>query len=202
MTRWRIGYKAGKAAKLVDDTVPGVVKLGDLQKILQALLRERVAIRDMETILETLADWGTRTQDTDVLVEYVRNALRRSICAQYAAPVEDGRLTLVCVTLDPALEDQIDAYVDRGGHGSSLHMPARVARQIADKVATQLQSVAARGRLPVVIASPTVRAIVHQIVSPHVPGLAVLGYNEVVSGIEVESVGLVTPITDKQPAVA
>ncbi len=191
-----------KAAKLVEDTVPGVVKLGDLQKILQALLRERVAIRDMETILETLADWGTRTQDADVLVEYVRNALRRSICAQYAAPDDDARLTLVCVTLDPALEDQIDAYVDRGGHGSSLHMPARVARQIADKVATQLQSVAARGRLPVVIASPTVRAIVHQIVSPHVPGLAVLGYNEVVSGIEVESVGLVTPIADKQPAVA
>jgi flagellar biosynthesis protein FlhA len=189
-----------KAGKLVEDTVPAVVKLGDLQKVLQNLLRERVPIRDMETILETLADWGTKTQDADVLVEYVRNALRRSICSQYAAPDEDGRLTLVAVTLDPQLEDQIDAYIERGGHGTSLHMPAKVARQIADRVAAQLQSVAARGRLPVVIASPTVRAIVHQIVSPHVPGLAVLGYNEVVSGIEVESVGLVTPITDKQPA--
>jgi flagellar biosynthesis protein FlhA len=189
-----------KAGKLVEDTVPAVVKLGDLQKILQSLLRERVAIRDMETILETLADWGAKTQDADVLVEYVRNALRRTICAQYAAPDDDGKLTLVAVTLDPALEDQIDAYIERGGHGTSLHMPARVARQIADKVKAQLQTVAARGRLPVVIASPTVRAIVHQIVGPHVPGLAVLGYNEVVSGIEVESVGLVTPITDKQPA--
>jgi len=186
-----------KAGKLVEDTVPAVVKLGDLQKVLQNLLRERVPIRDMETILETLADWGTKTQDADVLVEYVRNALRRSICSQYAAPDEDGRLTLVAVTLDPQLEDQIDAYIERGGHGTSLHMPAKVARQIADKVAAQLQSVAARGRLPVVIASPTVRAIVHQIVSPHVPGLAVLGYNEVVSGIEVESVGLVTAIGDK-----
>lgn len=189
-----------KAGKLVEDTVPAVVKLGDLQKVLQNLLRERVPIRDMETILETLADWGTKTQDADVLVEYVRNALRRSICSQYAAPDEDGRLTLVAVTLDPQLEDQIDAYIERGGHGTSLHMPAKVARQIADRVAAQLQSVAARGRLPVVIASPTVRAIVHQIVGPHVPGLAVLGYNEVVSGIEVESVGLVTPFTDKQPA--
>jgi flagellar biosynthesis protein FlhA len=189
-----------KAGKLVDDTIPAVVKLGDLQKILQALLRERVAIRDMETILETLADWGTRTQDADVLVEYARNALRRSICSQYAAPDDEGKLTLVAVTLDPQLEDQIDAYIERGGHGTSLHMPARVARQIADKVASQLQSVAARGRLPVVIASPTVRATVHQIVGPHVPGLAVLGYNEIVSGIEVESVGLVTAITDKQPA--
>ncbi len=193
------GLKA-KASKLVEDTVPAIVKLGDLQKILQALLRERVAIRDMETILETIADWGAKTNDADVLVEYVRNALRRSICAQYAAPDDDGKLTLTCVTLDPALEDQIDAYIERGGHGTSLHMPARVARQIAEKVATQLQSVAARGRLPVVIASPPVRAVVHQIVGPHVPGLAVLGYNEVVSGIEVESVGLVTPIADKQPA--
>ncbi len=189
-----------KAGKLVEDTIPGVVKLGDLQKILQALLRERVPVRDMETILETLADWGAKTQDADVLVEYVRNALRRTICAQYAAPDDEGKLTLTCVTLDPALEDQIDAYIERGGHGTSLHMPARVARQIAERVAAQLQSVLARGRLPVVIASPTVRATVHQIVSPHVPGLAVLGYNEVVPGIEVESVGLVTPITDKQPA--
>ena len=189
-----------KAGKLVEDTIPGIVKLGDLQKILQALLRERVPVRDMETILETLADWGAKTQDADVLVEYVRNALRRTICAQYAAPDDEGKLTLTCVTLDPALEDQIDAYIERGGHGTSLHMPARVARQIAERVAAQLQSVLARGRLPVVIASPTVRATVHQIVSPHVPGLAVLGYNEVVPGIEVESVGLVTPITDKQPA--
>ena len=189
-----------KAGKLVEDTIPGVVKLGDLQKILQSLLRERVAIRDMETILETLADWGAKTQDADVLVEYARNALRRTICAQYAAPDDDGRLTLTCVTLDPALEDQIDAYIERGGHGTSLHMPAKVARQIAERVAAQLQNVAARGRLPVVIASPAVRATVHQIVGPHVPGLAVLGYNEVVPGIEVESVGLVTHITDKQPA--
>ncbi len=193
------GLKA-KAAKLVEDTVPAIVKLGDLQKILQALLRERVAVRDMETILETIADWGAKTNDADVLVEYVRNALRRGICAQYAAPDDDGKLTLVCVTLDPALEDQIDAYIERGGHGTSLHMPARVARQIAEKVAAQLQLVAARGRLPVVIASPPVRAVVHQIVAPHVPGLAVLGYNEVVPGIEVESVGLVAPIADKQPA--
>ncbi|MCC5822973.1 MAG: flagellar biosynthesis protein FlhA [Phycisphaerales bacterium] len=189
-----------KAGKLVEDTIPGVVKLGDLQKILQSLLRERVPVRDMETILETLADWGARTQDADVLVEYVRNALRRTICAQYAAPDDDGKLTLACVTLDPALEDQIDAYIERGGHGTSLHMPAKIARQIAEKVTAQLQSVAARGRLPVVIASPAVRATVYQIVGPHVPGLAVLGYNEVIPGIEVESVGLVGALADKQPA--
>ncbi|MEM9372610.1 MAG: flagellar biosynthesis protein FlhA, partial [Planctomycetota bacterium] len=183
-----------KAGKLVEETIPGIIKPGDLQKVLQALLRERVPVRDMETIVETLADWGTKTQDADVLVEYVRNALRRTICAQYAAPGENGKLTLVCTTLDPALEDQIDAYIERGGHGTSLHMPANIARQVADAIAEQLKRVSARGRLPAVIASPTVRAVVWQILSPHVQGVAVLGYNEIVSGIEVESVGLVSAI--------
>jgi flagellar biosynthesis protein FlhA len=154
----------------------------------------------METIMETLADWGTKTQDADVLVEYVRNALRRTICSQYASPDETGVLTLACVTLDPRLEDQIDAYIERGGHGTSLHMPANVAKQIAEKITESLQGVSARGRLPVVIASPTVRAVVWQILSPHVPGVAVLGYNEVVSGVEVESVGLVGPVGQGQPA--
>lgn len=183
-----------KAGKLVEETIPSIVKPSDVQKVLQSLLRERVPVRDMETIVETLADWGTKTQDADVLVEYARNALRRTICAQYAAPDETGTMTLACVTLDPALEDQIDAYIERGGHGTSLHMPANIAKQIADRVAASLQQVSAAGRLPVVIASPTVRSVVWQIVSPHVPGLAVLGYNEVVTGVEVESLGLVGPI--------
>jgi len=189
-----------KAGKLVEETIPGIVKLGDLQKVLQALLRERVPIRDMETIIETLADWGTKTQDTDVLVEYARNALRRTICGQYVTPEDDGSFSLACVTLDPALEDQIDAYIERGGHGTSLHMPAKVARQIAEKVADELAKLTARGRMPVVIASPTVRAVVWQIVSPHVPGLAVLGYNEVVAGVKVDSVGFVGPIGQGEKA--
>src|SRR4051812_25857586 len=75
-----------KSPKLVEETVPGAVKTGDLQKILQNLLRERVPVRDLETILETLADWGPRTKDLDVLTEYVRNALRRTICLQHAGP--------------------------------------------------------------------------------------------------------------------
>jgi len=187
-----------KAGKLVEETIPAIVKPGDLQKVLQALLRERVPVRDMETIMETLADWGTKTQDADVLVEYVRNALRRTICSQYAAPDDEGVLTLTCVTLDPRLEDQIDAYIERGGHGTSLHMPANVAKQIAESIAGSLQGVSARGRLPVVIASPTVRAVVWQVLSPYVPGVAVLGYNEVVSGVEVESVGLVGPVGQGQ----
>jgi len=187
-----------KSAKLVEEAVPGIIKVGELQKILQSLLRERVPIRDMETILETLADWGTKTKDLDVLTEYVRNGLRRTICAIYAAPNTQGQLTLVCTTLDPGLEDQINAYIDRGAQGTSLNMPAAVARQIASEISTHLAAVTARGRLPVVIASPQVRSAVWQIVEPYVPAVAILGYNEVVAGIEVESVGLVGPIGENK----
>ncbi len=183
-----------KAGKLVEETVPGIVKTGELQKVLQSLLRERVPIRDMETILETLADWGTKTKDMDVLVEYVRNALRRTICSIYAMADDRGELSLLCVTLDPGLEDQINAYIERGGQGTSLNMPARIAREIATKIAQGLGDVNARGGMPVVIASPQVRHAVWQIIEPHVPAAAVLGYNEIVPGINVESVALIAPI--------
>jgi flagellar biosynthesis protein FlhA len=187
-----------KAAKLVEETVPGIVKTGELQKILQSLLRERVPIRDMESILETLSDWGTKTKDLDVLVEYVRNGLRRTICAQYATSDEEGRLRLLCVTLDPNLEDQINAYIDRNAQGTTMNMPARVARQIATKINEGLGLVTMNGGLPVVIASPQVRHAVWQIIEPHVPASAVLGYNEIVPGIDVESLALIGPVGQEQ----
>ena len=192
-----------KASKLVEEAIPGVIKIGELQKVLQSLLRERVPVRDIETILETLSDWGTKTKDLDVLVEYARNALRRTICSLYADTNDDGKLSLVCVTLDPRLEDQVSAYIDRGAAGTVLNVPAKVARDIASVVSDELGAVMARGRLPVVIASPQVRNAMWQILEPHIPGVAVLGYNEVVSGIDVESVGLIGPLgaqNREQPA--
>ena len=182
-----------RAPKLVEEAVPGIVKIGDLQRILQTLLKEAVPIRDLETILESLAEWGPKTTDPDVLVEYVRNALRRTICTQHAAPGESGSPTLVCVTLDPTLEDQISAYIDRGAEGTTVNMPARVANELAARIGSSLERVSAAGRPPVVIASPQVRAVVRQILEPHVPGVAVLGYNEVIPEIEVQSLALVMP---------
>ncbi|MEX2219877.1 MAG: FHIPEP family type III secretion protein, partial [Phycisphaerales bacterium] len=193
-----------KSPKLVEETVPAVVKSGDLQKVLQNLLRERVPVRDLETILETLADWGPRTKDLDVLTEYVRNALRRTICQQYASPPAEagGRPRLVCVTLDPVLEDQINGYIDRGQAGTSVSMPARVAAAIAQQVCESLRLVTAGGYPPVVIASPQVRAVVRQVLEPHVPTVAVLGYNEVIPTIEVESLALVGAPEGKEVAAA
>ncbi|MCC6676945.1 MAG: flagellar biosynthesis protein FlhA [Phycisphaerales bacterium] len=182
-----------KSPKLVEETVPAVIKPGELQKLLQNLLRERVPIRDLETVLETLSEWGTKTKDLEVLTEYVRKALRRTICGQYAGRDDQGALRLVCVTLDPTLEEQINAYIDRGASGTTVSMPARIAKRVADQIVRGLQPAVAAGHAPVIIASPQVRAVVRQIVEPHLPGIAVLGYNEVVNGVNVESVALIMP---------
>ncbi|TVQ62791.1 MAG: flagellar biosynthesis protein FlhA [Phycisphaerales bacterium] len=197
-----------KAPKLVEEVVPGIVKPGDLQRVLQALLRERVPIRDLEIILETLAEWGGRTKDTDVLVEYVRHALRRVICQQHASAAEPGagdsagRPRIVCVTLDPAFEDMVNGYIDRSSGATSVTMPARVASRASRRIIDALTPVTASGRPPVVIASPQVRAVVRQIMEPHLPNIIVLGYNEIVSEVEVESMGLVTPPTEASATTA
>ena len=189
-----------KAPKLVEETVPAIIKPVELQKILQNLLKERVSIRDLETILETLTEWGSKTKDLEVLTEYVRNGLRRGICQQYTSPGENGTPRLVCVTLDPTLEDQINGYIDRGPAGTTVNMPARVANRTAEHIVRALEPVMKAGHPAVVIASPPVRAVVRQIVEPHLPSVAVLGYNEVVLGIDVESLGLVMPPQERAAA--
>jgi flagellar biosynthesis protein FlhA len=191
-----------KCPRLVEEVVSGVTKPGELQRVLQNLLRERVPIRDLETILETLSEWGPRTKDLDVLTEYVRNSLRRTICHQYTTPTETGGHRLVCVTLDPALEDQVNAYIDRSATGTSVNIPAPVASRIVAQIMRALEQVTAAGSHPVVIASPQVRAVVRQLLAPRLPAVAVLGYNEAVAGVEVESVALVSPPGQAEPALA
>jgi len=153
-----------------------------------------VPIRDLETIVETLSDWASKTKDMDVLTEYVRNSLRRSICAQYAVPPESNSgkpHKLSCVTLDPEFEDIINGYIDRSPAGTTINMPASVANTVARHIVDSLQPVIQQGNIPVVIASPQVRAQVRQILEPHLPSAAVLGYNEIISGVDVESLALV-----------
>ncbi|MEY3025307.1 MAG: hypothetical protein RLZZ238_204, partial [Planctomycetota bacterium] len=193
-----------KSPKLVEELVPSVVKPSDLQKILQALLRERVAIRDLETIVETIAEWIPHTKDHDVLVEYVRNGLRRSICMQFSEADDRGRPRLRCVTMDPSLEDTISGYIDRSASGTTFTMPPQLANRIARAVAETARPLVDLGRPVVVLASPSVRAQVRQILEPHIAGVAVLGYNEVVRGTDLESLGLVqltnAPAQQARPA--
>ncbi len=180
-----------KAPKLVEDTIPGLIKPGELQKVLQALLRERVPIRDLEVIVETLADCAPHTKDTDVLVEYVRNALKRTICAAYVENDDAGRPRLYCITMDPAVEDRLSGYIDRGPGGTTVSVPGALAMKIARAVSEAASPLNAAGRQLIIVASPSVRSPLRQILEPHIPGVIVLGYNEITKGLDVESVGLV-----------
>jgi flagellar biosynthesis protein FlhA len=190
-----------QAPKLCEEVLGGekpAVKPGELQKVLQNLLRERVPVRDLETIVETLGDWSSRTRDLDVLTEYVRNGLRRTICSQYVVqePAE-GDATgqqmvsrLYCVSLDPQLEDLISGYIERSAEGTSMTMPPAAANRVVTAILTEAQRLVQAGRHPVVLASPQVRAQVRALIEPHLPTVAVLGYNEISKGVEVESLGL------------
>ena len=177
-----------------------LVKPSELQKVLQNLLRERVPVRDLATIVETLGEWAPRTKDLDVLTEYVRNALRRTVCSQYTVQEADssdpgmqgpGVTKLYCVSLDPALEDQILGYIDRSAEGTSMTMPPVVANRITAAIIEEVQRLIQAGHNPVVLASPQVRAQVRSLIEPHLPTCGVLGYNEISKGVEVESLGLI-----------
>ncbi len=177
--------------KLIEEIIPSVIKPGELQKVLQNLLRERVPIRDLEMIVETLGDWAPHTRDIDVLTEYARNALRRTISSQYVETDEHGKPRLYCVTFDPDLEDVISGYIDRGPGGTTMSMPPQVANRIAAATSKAAEPLVTGGHQIVVLTSPSVRAQVKQILDAHLPNVAVLAYNEVIKGLDVESLALV-----------
>jgi flagellar biosynthesis protein FlhA len=172
---------------VVDEVVPAVLKPGEIQKVLQNLLREGVSIRDLNTILETLGDYGPRIKDPEVLTEYVRNSLARSISRRHAS--EDGRIYVV--TLDPKLEDVIKAATERTERGSLLSLSPVMVGRIGERLGREIAKLAAAGREPVVLCSPQVRAQVRRIAETIQQGIAVLSYNEVVQDVKVESLGMV-----------
>jgi len=180
-----------RSPKLVEEVVPGIVKPGEIQKVLQNLLRERVPIRDLEAIIETLGDWAPHTKDIDVLTEYVRNTLRRTISGLHAQTDDDGTKRLFCVTLDPEIADLINGYIDRGAAGTSMSIPPQVANQIATAVGSTAEPLLNAGHQLVVLTAPTVRAQLKQILDPHLPTAVVLSYNEIVDDLDVNSMGLV-----------
>jgi flagellar biosynthesis protein FlhA len=176
-----------RAPAVVEEVVPTVIKPGELQKVLQNLLRERVPVRDLETIIETLGDWSTRTKDLDVLTEYVRNAMARAICKQYV----DDQDRLWCLTIDPALEELINGHLDRSERGTTNTMPPQTAQQVVQQVAAKAGELTQTGRSAVILCSPQVRAALRRMVESALPHVAVLAYNEIVSEVTVEAVAMV-----------
>ncbi len=176
-----------KSPALVDELMPAVVKPGELQKVLQNLLRERVPVRDLETILETVGDYIGRTKDADVLTEYSRNALARTICKQYV----DDHDRLWCLTLDPALEELVNGHLDRSERGTTNTMPPATSQQVVGHLAGKVVELTQSGRSAVVLCGPLVRSAVRKMIETALPHVAVLSYNEVVPEVSVEAVAVV-----------
>jgi flagellar biosynthesis protein FlhA len=172
---------------LIEEVVPAQIKPGELQKVMQNLLRERVPVRDLETILETLGDYAGRTKDLEILSEYVRHALARSICKQYV----DDKDRLFCVTLDPNLEDLINGHIERSDRGSTNTMPPQTAQQIVSQIGAKTKELSDTGRSAAILCSPNIRLALRRMIEPSLPHIAVLAYNEVVPEVTVEAVGLV-----------
>jgi flagellar biosynthesis protein FlhA len=177
--------------KLVDEIMPDIVRPGEVQRILQNLLRERVPVRDLETILEALGDWASHTRDHDDLTEYVRHALRRTICARHAERDPSGASTLHCASLDPTLERTVASAVERSASGSTVTLPLGLERRLVRAIERATAPLVAAGHARVIVAAPYVRRPLHAILEPHVPNLTVLSVSELVRDLDVRSVGLV-----------
>jgi len=172
---------------LIDELVPKMMSIGDIQKVLCNLLREGISIRDLVTILETLADYVQITRDSDMLTEYARQGLRRSISKKYFA--QDVNTV---ITLDPGLEQQIMQSVQQTEQGSYLALDPQTTQQVFDKLSVEVKKLTSMGRQPIILTSPIVRAYFKRLVEPIAPDLVVLSYNELEANAEIQSVGMVS----------
>ena len=171
---------------LVDEVVPNLLSVGEVQKVLANLLSERISIRDMSTILEVLADYGTATKDTDILTEYVRHAMARHITQQN---VQNG--VLPCITLDPAIENKIAGSVQRTEHGSYVSLDPDSMQKLLVALQEELKKLTNQGYQPIVLTSPTVRPYFRNLVERSIPGLIVLSHAEIEQNVEIQILGVV-----------
>jgi len=172
---------------VVEELIPKVMTLGEIQKVLSNLLREGVSIRDMVTILETLADYAPITRDTDMLTEYVRQALGRAISRTYIS--QDSADV---ITLDPKLEQLILDSVQKTEAGSYIAMDPAMSNKIVRETAAMTERIAQTGKMPIILSSPVVRLYFKRLTENSIPGLVVLSYNELDPTLEVNSVGMVS----------
>jgi len=173
---------------LVDELVPKLLGLGDIQKVLQNLLKEGVSIRDLLSIFETLADYAATTRDTDILTEYVRQGLRRAISSRFFPQNE----TTSVVTLDPKLEQAIMGAVKQTEQGAYLNLDPDKTKAIVKSVEQETKKLEDMGKPPIVITSPIVRIYFKRLTEDYYKDLIVVSYNEIESSVELQSVGMVT----------
>ena len=171
--------------KVVEELVPNLLSLGGVVKVLQNLLREQVPIRDLLAILETLADWAPATKDLELLTEYARQALARTITKMHQT--REGVLPVI--TLDQSVESPVAGAVQQTENGSYFALDPNVAQQIVNNLARKLESGAASNYQPVVVCSAQIRRYFKKLIERLMPNVSVLSYDEILTNIQIQSIG-------------
>ena len=175
-------------AAIVRELVPDMLSLGQVHKVLQSLVRERVSIRDLSTILERLADYAHVSRDTNLLSEYVRQALARQICTGYV----DTDDVLTVFTIDPRLEELMINSVHQSEYGSFLALDPQLGEQVLSQIGEHMANFRKMEKAPVSLCSPRLRVHLKRFSERNFPQLSVLSYNEIVPQIKVQSIGMIS----------
>lgn len=177
-----------KYSAVVEELIPDLLTIGELQKVLQNLLREKVPIKDIVTIMESLADNSRNTRDLELLTEYVRFALSRTICNQ----VVDENKTITVVTLDPQIEEIVGANVQKSPHGSFPTVDPDTTTKILSGIKDTVESVYFYNNQPIILVSPNIRPVFRKLIEMVFPQIMVISLNEVPNDVQINSEGVVT----------
>jgi len=172
---------------LVEELVPKILTISEIQKVLANLLKESVSIRDLVTIFETLADYGTITRDTDLLTEYVRQNLSRAISKKFLNQPSNK-----VITLDPDLEQKIMDSVQQSEQGSYLALDPESTQKIFERLNQEIRRFNSIGQQPILLTSPIVRIYFRRLTEQVAPDLIILSYNEIDPSVEIQSIGMVS----------
>jgi flagellar biosynthesis protein FlhA len=171
--------------KVIEELVPNQLPLGSVVKVLQNLLQEQIPIRDMLTVLESLADWAPLTKDPDILTEYVRQRLARTITNLY----QDPQGCIQAITIDAHAEAKITEAIRQTEQGSFLALDPHAAHQLVNSIAAEIEKFVQLNLQPILLCSPQIRPHLKKLIDRFVPNLVVLSFNDILSNVQLESLG-------------
>ena len=177
-----------KSPTVVEELIPENLSVGGVQKVMQNLLKERIPVRDTQTILECLADYATVTKEPDVLTEYVRGSLARTICQLFQN--EEGGIPVLTVT--PNLEQTIADSMQSTAGGIKVILAPDALNELSEQLSERIDTMVSNGQTPIVLTSPNVRLAFRRVTETTFPSLTVLSYNEIVPGVDIYSVGMIS----------
>lgn len=169
---------------IVDEVIPNLMSYGNLQKVLGNLLKEGIPIRDMETILETIADYALSIKDTEMLTEYIRQALKRTITRKWS---DGGQIKVITLSTD--IEKLIINSINKNEHGSYLSIDPETIQKIVTSLLEQIEKLKEVINLPIVLTSPFVRVYFKKLIDQFYPNAVVLSFNEIDNSVQIQAIG-------------